>query len=58
MDLSYLKELGYSEKEIKDYSTYWCEGHIAYLADQKENVFVNMKYLQPYFNKELLLKLR
>ena len=58
-DFDYLKELGYSDKEIEDYSKSWADDIKQYLIEYKDEVVANMKYLQPYFKGEedLLLKL-
>lgn len=57
MELSYLQALGYSEKEIADYSKSWAQDIIEYLAENSDYVFKNMRYLQDDFSKDLLLKL-
>lgn len=54
---SYLTELGYSDSDIHSYSTAWNKGILDYLEENKAHVLENMRYLQPDFDKELLLKL-
>ncbi len=53
----YLKELGYSDSDIRSYSTAWNTGIMDYLQENKARVVENMRYLQTDFDKELLLKL-
>lgn len=56
MDLEYLRELDYSTEEIEEYSQNWNDSIIRFLAENKDIVLENMKYLCPFFNKELILK--
>lgn len=56
MDLEYLRELGYGTEEIEEYSRSCNDSAISYLAENKDSVLENMKYLRPFFNKELILK--
>lgn len=57
MDLSYLKQMGYTTEEIEEYSGSWNEKIISCLADNGDVVFENMQYLKPYLDRKLLLKL-
>lgn len=54
---SYLTELGYSDSDIYSYSIAWNTEVLDYLEENEAHVLENMRYLQPDFDKEFLLKL-
>ena len=49
--------LGYTRQEVKKYPRKWKKAAIKVLEENSPAVFENMRYLQPYFDKEILLKL-
>ena len=56
-DVTYLRELGYTEEEIRAHEQAWAEGILEYLSDNRENVLENMRALRDGIDRRLLPKL-